>query len=127
MPRKLKWIAPGLVLLLILVGAGIWFATAESRRVPIEVQKLVAQMNDEFSPESRDAMNKIVALGDKAYPELRRIFTWHETSVTRFYRLIYSKLPSKLRAQIAPPDARSGLQRNLYQCVSAMGPTICRA
>jgi hypothetical protein len=127
MHRKLKWIAPGLVLLLILVGVGVWFATAESRRIAIEVQKRVAQMNDEFAPESRDAMNKIIALGDKAYPELRRILTWRETSATRFYRLIYSKLPSKLRAQIAPPDARIGLQHNLYQCVSAMGPTICRA
>ena len=40
------------LLLLLVVPIGLWWGTAESRRVTIEVQQLVSEMNDDFAEET---------------------------------------------------------------------------
>src|SRR5689334_16423969 len=115
------------LLILALLAVVTWFATAPRRNAAIQVQQQLGRMNDEFSDESRAAMNEILALGSKAYPELRRIITWQETSASRWYETLWNKAPQKLQAYFPRPDIRSGLQHNLFQSLGWMGPIACRA
>lgn len=129
MPVRSRRISSMLIvafLLLLIVPMAIWFATAESRRVSIEVQRLVSEMNDEFSEETRAAQNKLIALGPN--PELRRILISRtDTSGAQWYARVWNMLPASARAQLPEPRRRAALRRNLQQCLANVGPVICRA
>jgi hypothetical protein len=121
-PRKVRLF----LLLLALTLIATWFATAPSRNDAIEVQHQLGRMGG-FGKVSEHAINKILALGPRAYPELRRIISWRETSASRRYKLLWNKAPPKLQPYLPPPDLRARLQNNLFRNLVYLGPIACRA
>lgn len=112
---------------LIVVPVAVWFGTMDSRRTAAEVRRLVGQMNDEFSDETRDAHNRLLALGPEAYGELRRILTSREADSTGWFAAVWKVLPASARAQLPDPGARRALRHNLQQCLANGGPVLSRA
>jgi hypothetical protein len=112
--------------LLALLLLGAWFATAPSRNAALEVRHQLLRMGA-FGKVSEHAINKILALGPRAYPELRRIIASRETSVSRTYALLRNKVPPKIQEYFPPPDLRSRLQNNLLRNLTYFGPVASRA
>lgn len=117
----------GILAVLILGPTILWFATIDSRRTATEVRRLVSQMNDEFSYEARDAHNRLLELGPKAYAELRRILTSRNADSAGWYALVWNRLPASARDQLPEPGARAALRRNLQRCMANGGPVLSRA
>jgi HEAT repeat protein len=114
-----------LVALLVLPIA-FWFTTNDSRRTAIEVHRLVGLMDDDFSDQTHEAHNQLIALGPKAYDELRRIITARSND-SGWYPQIWKHLPAPIRAQMPEPGAREALRRKLQNCLPHAGPVLCRA
>src|SRR6476646_2903350 len=91
------------LLLLALTAIAAWFATAPRRHAAIEVQHQLGRMGG-FGKVSEHAINKILALGPRAYPELRRIITRHETSTSRVYALLWNKAPPRIHVFLSRAD-----------------------
>ena len=109
-------------LLLLVLPVALWFATAESRRVAVEVQQLVSEL------EKDDAQNKLIALGPKAYGELRRILLYRaDNKWARWYNRLWAYLPPSVRDQLPAPGARTKLRDHLQVCLDFAGPVVCRA
>jgi HEAT repeat protein len=111
---------------LLLLPIVLWFATNDSRRIALEVQRLVGLMEDDYSDETHEAHNKLIALGPKAYDELRRILT-ARSNHSGWYPQIWRRLPPPIRAQMPDPGAREALRRKLQNCLPSAGPVLCRA
>ncbi len=113
--------------LLILLPVALWLATAESRRIAVEVQQLIGAISDPFLNESTVAHNRLIALGPKAYPELRRILLSRANAPAGWYERIWNRVPPGLRTHLPQPALRASLRRKLQELLPITGPVICRA
>ena len=103
--------------LLLILPMVLWFATAKSRHVSVEVQGLVRELP------GYDAENQLIALAPKKYGELRRILLLSDP----WYSRVWNGLPPFIRDELPDPGERAKLRDKLQLHLKDAGPVICRA
>lgn len=118
-----------LLVLVLLGAAGLVYVkvTKTERATAREVQALLANVDENYLHEANPAFDQLQAMGERAYPELRRILSWRETPVHRGYERIWSKAPKFVRERVPAPDTQRVLQFKATAVVWEMGPVACRA
>lgn len=133
---RARWLIGGLVLSALVVSLVlVWAARRDEQPEAQEVNRLLKELvssNDGVRPDS-SVETRLLALGPKAYPQLRRSITGQVPPMERFYLGLCGKLPRSWRrvlvrrqwAQDMVAAQRSG--ERAAEAVYWLGPTASRA
>lgn len=128
--RALKKIGrSALVVGLLLAGGLLLYLlfTAKTRATAKRVHTLLQQVDENYLWQTNAAFDALQEMGAEAYPALREILAWRESTVHQLYERLWLKSPGGLRKFLPQPDSSRGLQVKASAIVPELGPVPSRA